>query len=84
MPTESRILSSEKSYSPSRLMCPNSRRRGDVQGHGELPIWWGDVIDHLKIGRAAFYRYLPPDRIRTLRNQAKTAASNCVVLRTFE
>jgi hypothetical protein len=30
----------------------------------------GDVIDHLKIGRTAFYRYFPPDRIRELRNQA--------------
>lgn len=30
----------------------------------------GDVIDHLKIGRTAFYRYSPPDRIRKLRNQA--------------
>ena len=29
-----------------------------------------DVIDHLKIGRTAFYRYFPPDRIRELRNQA--------------
>ena len=28
----------------------------------------GDVIDHLKIGRTAFYRYFPPDRIRELRN----------------
>ena len=28
-----------------------------------------DVIDHLKIGRTAFYRYFPPDRIRELRNQ---------------
>jgi DNA invertase Pin-like site-specific DNA recombinase len=30
----------------------------------------GDVIDHLKIGRTAFYRYFPPDRIRELRNHA--------------
>jgi hypothetical protein len=30
----------------------------------------GDVIDHLRIGRTAFYRYFPPDRIRELRNQA--------------
>jgi hypothetical protein len=30
----------------------------------------GDVIDHLKVGRTAFYRYFPPDRIRELRNQA--------------
>jgi DNA invertase Pin-like site-specific DNA recombinase len=27
----------------------------------------GDVIDQLKIGRTAFYRYFPPDRIRELR-----------------
>jgi DNA invertase Pin-like site-specific DNA recombinase len=30
----------------------------------------GDVIDRLGIGRTAFYRYFPPDRIRELRNQA--------------
>ena len=30
----------------------------------------GDVIDHLRIGRTAFYRYFPPDRIRELRNRA--------------
>jgi hypothetical protein len=29
----------------------------------------GDVIDHLRIGRTAFYRYFAPDRIRELRNQ---------------
>ena len=27
----------------------------------------GDVIDRLRIGRTAFYRYFPPDRIRELR-----------------
>lgn len=27
----------------------------------------GDVIDQLKIGRTAFYRYFPPDHIRQLR-----------------
>jgi hypothetical protein len=30
----------------------------------------GDVIDHLRIGRTAFYRSFPPDRIRELRNQS--------------
>jgi DNA invertase Pin-like site-specific DNA recombinase len=30
----------------------------------------GDVIDHLKVGRTAFYRYFPPERIRELRNHA--------------
>ncbi len=29
----------------------------------------GDVIDQLKIGRTAFYRYFPPDRIRQLRHE---------------
>ena len=29
----------------------------------------GDVIDHLRVGRTAFYRYFPSDRIRELRNQ---------------
>ena len=29
----------------------------------------GDVIDHLKIGRTAFYRYFSPSRIQELRNQ---------------
>ena len=28
----------------------------------------GDVIDQLDIGRTAFYRYFPPDRIRELRD----------------
>ena len=28
----------------------------------------GDVIDQLQIGRTAFYRYFPPDRIKELRN----------------
>jgi hypothetical protein len=27
----------------------------------------GDVIDQLKIGRTAFYRYFPTDRIKQLR-----------------
>lgn len=27
----------------------------------------GDIIDQLNIGRTAFYRYFPPDRIRELR-----------------
>ena len=29
----------------------------------------GDVIDHLRVGRTAFYRYFPPERIRELRKQ---------------
>ena len=29
----------------------------------------GDVIDHFRVGRTAFYRYFPPDRIRELLNQ---------------
>ncbi len=29
----------------------------------------GDVIDQLEIGRTAFYRYFPPDRIKQLRNE---------------
>jgi DNA invertase Pin-like site-specific DNA recombinase len=29
----------------------------------------GDVIDQLKIGRTAFYRYFPPDRIKQLRTE---------------
>ncbi|HJN25503.1 MAG TPA: recombinase family protein [Rhodospirillales bacterium] len=29
----------------------------------------GDVIDQLKIGRTAFYRYFPPDRTKQLRNE---------------
>lgn len=28
----------------------------------------GDIIDQLQIGRTAFYRYFPPDRIHELRN----------------
>ncbi|PZV13329.1 MAG: hypothetical protein DCF22_10980 [Leptolyngbya sp.] len=29
----------------------------------------GDVIDHLRVGRTAFYRYFPPERSRELRKQ---------------
>ena len=29
----------------------------------------GDVINQLHIGRTAFYRYFPPDRIKQLRNE---------------
>ena len=29
----------------------------------------GDVIDQLEIGRSAFYRYFPPDRIKQLRKE---------------
>ena len=29
----------------------------------------GDVIDELSIGRTAFYKYFPPDRIKELRNE---------------
>ena len=29
----------------------------------------GDVIDQLKIGRTAFYKYFPPDRVRQLRGE---------------
>lgn len=29
----------------------------------------GDVIDQLKIGRTAFYRYFPADRLKELRNE---------------
>ncbi len=32
----------------------------------------GDVIDQLNIGRTAFYRYFPPDRIKELRGEHKT------------
>ena len=32
----------------------------------------GDVIDQLKIGRTAFYRYFPTDRIKQLRNEHET------------
>ncbi|MCP5067981.1 MAG: recombinase family protein [bacterium] len=36
----------------------------------------GDVIDQLDIGRTAFYRYFPPDRIRELRGEhAQNSAS---------
>ncbi|WP_241086606.1 hypothetical protein [Candidatus Vondammii sp. HM_W22] len=29
----------------------------------------GDVIDAMNIGRTAFYRYFPTDRIKELRNE---------------
>ena len=34
----------------------------------------GDVIDQLKIGRTAFYRYFPTDRIRQLRAEHSESA----------
>jgi len=34
----------------------------------------GDVIDQLKIGRTAFYRYFPTDRIKQLRAEHADAA----------
>ena len=34
--------------------------------------FFGDVIDQLKIGRTAFYRYFPTDRIKQLRNEHET------------
>ena len=34
----------------------------------------GDVIDQLGIGRTAFYRYFPTDRIKELRNEHSAEA----------
>ena len=34
----------------------------------------GGVIDQLQIGRTAIFRYLPPDRIRELRNEHAESA----------
>ncbi len=34
----------------------------------------GDVIDQLKIGRTAFYKYFPPDRIKQLRAEHDVAS----------
>jgi len=34
----------------------------------------GDVIDRLEIGRTAFYRYFPPERIRQLRAEHPESA----------
>ena len=34
----------------------------------------GDVIDQLGIGRTAFYRYFPTDRIKELRNEHSAKA----------
>jgi len=36
----------------------------------------GDVIDQLKIGRTAFYRYFPTDRIKQLRAEHSDAIKN--------
>jgi hypothetical protein len=47
----------------------------------------GDVIDQLGIGRTAFYRYFPTDRIKELRHEHSaeclTGAKSCGGLRTF-
>ena len=34
----------------------------------------GDVIDQLHIGRTAFYRYFPPERIKEFRNERTDSA----------
>jgi hypothetical protein len=71
MPTESQSFSVVGDGSPNH--------RSDLVGGGLAEAmlkdtvnypFVGDVIDHLKVGRTAFYRYFPPDRIRELRNQA--------------
>ena len=88
MPTESRSFSSEKSYSPSRLigshemtewLATAARIAALILVGGGLAEamlkdtvdypFVGDVIDHLRVGRTAFYRYFPPERIRELRKQ---------------
>jgi len=38
------------------------------------PFFVGDVIDQLEIGRTAFYRYFPTDRIRQLRAEHSESA----------
>ena len=43
----------------------------------------GDVIDHLRVGRTAFYRYFLPERIRELRKQDWMSVLRHVALRTF-
>ena len=43
----------------------------DTENYGNYPFI-GDVIDQLKIGRTAFYRYFPTDRIKQLRNEHET------------
>jgi hypothetical protein len=44
---------------------PNSKRPS-IKDTENYPFI-GDVIDQLKIGRTAFYKYFPTDRIKQLR-----------------
>ena len=69
-----------------RLLCDDGMvddssldRRSTLAGDGLAEVrltdtvyclFVGNVTDHLRVRRTAFYRYFPPDLIRGLRNQA--------------
>ncbi|MCY3996749.1 MAG: hypothetical protein OXF07_11445 [Rhodobacter sp.] len=45
------------------------RHAGAMPGDTENHPFVGDAIDRPGIGRTAFYRYFPPERIRQLRKE---------------
>ena len=75
-----RELIVENTRADLRAAARQGWRGGRPEGMGERTIrhaeamlkdtenfpFISDVIDHLKIGRTAFYRHFPPDRIRQL------------------
>jgi DNA invertase Pin-like site-specific DNA recombinase len=52
---------------PKGMNAKDLRKAEAMRKDTENYPFVGDVIDQLKIGRTAFYRYLPQDRIRELR-----------------
>ena len=50
-------------YSPERGKCVGEAMLKDTENYPFI----GDVIDGISVGRTAFYRYFPPERIRQLR-----------------
>ena len=65
MPTESRSLSSEKSYSPSRLMCPHEMTEGTHHDHSRLHLDKVSARDYAPVAghapkRAGWGKRSPP------------------------
>lgn len=54
---------------PKAMDDDTLKRAGAMLKDVENYPFIGDVIDQLKIGRTAFYRYFPPDRIKQLRKE---------------
>jgi hypothetical protein len=66
-----RALSYEltSAQAPQNLVAGPAPLSATLKGTVNYPFV-GDVIDHLRVGRTAFYRYVLPDYIRERRSQA--------------